>query len=714
MTVNSNQFAASGLTTSYKEIVSQSFKGQNGPVLNYYLAKKNNNNLVLAPSGRVYNYSSSNYHGRMTNLLSVTVNYTGGTLYVQEGIGGEADIYNDQKITITSGTIVNFESHPNYIMISNKDAETTITSMTFSYTCTEAGFSYDRLGKTYTAKAKDGTVYTLTRNGSSVTMGSYSGSISVANGGFALSLSSGSIIYSGVVSSDYKTLEVTSQTTNNTPVISSFNRVYVMDDFEHYTNTGTGYTAKADGKYNATMLRAAYYGDYGGGGYTTWVTSSSFNYAISSDYLNLTTAVKHGGSKAATIKGWSGGWTRLWSIDTFNANNHSYFGQGDTFSFWTHGAYTNTGCTSSYSGSVTLRAQVYYQYFDINDGNRNSTTYGTGTKDFTISANEGWKEQTITLNPDKKVYAVNFMINNSGLSSDVYVPVDDLTIYTKPVYEPIKKVTETSTKITKTYHGSVTLTYLGRNYNYSVKVGLGANGYIYAYAGENMVPTGYTISGSQIVITTTGSITVATKTITYGNWTGTLSNNNSTITINKSNVTGTISSYIKSSQIVLNEDTTLVNGEESYSTLTTRMTRQQKEYDSGGNAYWANSSSEDVFKPVASHFIQGSHAIKASNYTYGYRLILNPTYAQNTIGSVESVSFWVYAPAGTNYTIRLDAYDAYDCSGSNTVCGSISSNGSDTAGWRYMNCGLAGTRKNFMLFVDSNNPETIVDYITYF
>ena len=81
MTLNSTAFAASNLTTSYQEIVTQDFGTSNCPIMNYYLAKKNNNNnLVLAPSGRIYNYSASKtYHGRITNLVSMSVTYSGGS-----------------------------------------------------------------------------------------------------------------------------------------------------------------------------------------------------------------------------------------------------------------------------------------------------------------------------------------------------------------------------------------------------------------------------------------------------------------------------------------------------------------------------------------------------------------------------------------------------------------------------------------------------------
>ena len=56
MTLNNSAFSSSNLTTSYQELVTQSFPKQDAPTVNYYLAKKDsNNNLVLSPRGRIYN-----------------------------------------------------------------------------------------------------------------------------------------------------------------------------------------------------------------------------------------------------------------------------------------------------------------------------------------------------------------------------------------------------------------------------------------------------------------------------------------------------------------------------------------------------------------------------------------------------------------------------------------------------------------------------------
>ena len=721
LTLNSSAFAISGLTTDWQKSVVQDFGGDN-PVMNYFMAKKDaSNNLVLAPSGKVYNYkSSASYKGRITNIESITVNYSGGTLFAQEGVGGEAAVYGE-KLQITTGVPLSLTSHPNHVMITNSYANTTITSITVDYVCTEeAGFIVERLGKEYNGMAADHNEYTLTRNGNNVSVAGQSGTIALdSSGNFTMSLASGTLVYTGSVSADYKTLYFTGKTGSNAalgPTISEMNRIYIMEDFEKYSRTGTGYTTNtAEKRATATDLRAAYYGDYGGGGSTTWVTSSNFNYAVSSDYLNLATNIAHSGTKSATFKGWTGGWTRAWSIETFD-NLHYNFGSGNRFSFWAHGAYTNTGCTTAYSGTsgVSIRVQVYYDYFNISDSNRNSTDYGTGTKSFDIPSNSDWTRYSITLDPTKTVRAVNIMVNNkyqdtTTYTSNVFIPIDDLTIDTVPVYEPQKKYNETSTKITKSYHGIVTVSYFG-SHDLDLKVGIGANGYVEAYCGVDMVATSYSISGNQITITTTGSYSGKT----FGTWIGTLSNNNSTITItnSKSTISGTIQGIVSGNSIVLSECLVAANGTESNSVLQYIFYKQNQ-----SNEDWVNDSSSDSIVQNTSHYIEGSNSIKTKATNVNTRLIINPTEAAKLSSGIETVSFWFYVPAtyGKNFTISIFAYTAATpTKETGSQKWSQTYDYQTEAGWHYVSMGLGSGAKNFAIFIGTTNVPAILDYVTYF
>ena len=719
-TLNSAVFGASELTTEYQQLVTQKtgdpLKG--APVLNYALAKKDaSNNLVLAPNGRVYNYYNLGSHGQITNIKAITVEYTGGKLYVQSGISGTGITYGE-KTQFTSGTRFEFIDSPNYIMISNTRQETTISSITVDYTCTEGEPSVYRLGEQYRGAGSDGTQYVLNREGNNVTIGDFSGTINVNNDGtFAITLASGAVTYSGTVSADSKTLTITGKTgpaAEAAPTIAELNRIYVMDDFESYEGNGTGYAGKANlpaTLYSAADLKAAYYSDYGGGGSTTWISGSNFNVCTSSDYINLNSTVVHTGSKSMTIKGITGSWMRFWSIDTFNQNQHFNFGSGNVFSFWAHGAYTNVGTTSEYSKDVTVRAQVYYQNFEITDSNRSSATYGTGTKDFTIKSGSDWKEYRISLNPAKKVYAVNFMINNSGLASNVYVPIDDLSIYTRTIVEQPKQYTESATRFTKTYNGVVD-TMAGE---WTIKIGLGANGYVYGWAGGDMKPKSYTVEGNQITIVNEGSYVNDTYHIdaTYGTWVGTLSEDRTSLTFNKADITGgTVTNYINSTTITLQEDNVLADGSEGTAALQARFKRQ---YMYSGS--WTDDTSNtDRLAQVSTHHIQGENAISIRAYGSGaMRIMINPTVAEAQSANIKSVAFWYYVPASVDYLIRVYSYNSYTPGTDYKMVTEKSYSDGVNTGWHYLNLGLAeGYGKNFTIFVNNCTVASVVDYITYF
>ena len=734
-TVDSDDFGGSDLTDAYQMNVEQTF-GQYAPVLNYYLAKLDaDDNLVLAPSGRIYNYNgSAPYGGRLTDILSMTINYTtesGGQLFVQTGVAGDNQVFGE-KIAVTSGVALEFNNHPNYFIISNSNKAATITSLSMSYTCNATpGFSLGNLGNKYTGMGADLNTYTLVRDGANVTVAGQTGTIAVTSAGaFTITLAGGAIVYTGQVSADYKTLnflEKSGAYAASAPTIVEMNRVYVMEDFESYSETGSGYTTNnAAGRQNASGLRAAYYCDYAGGGYTTWVRAadgsnkSSFNYAVSADYLNLTTALKHGGSKAATIKGWKDGWTRAWSIEAFNHDYNYGFGSGNKFSFWTHGAYTDTACTTASSKDVKISVQVYYQDFVVDDNNRKSTTYGSGVSVVTVAAGSDWTEKTITISPSKKVCAVNLMVDNSTLSANVFVPIDDLTIYTQPVFEPTKKYEESATKFTKSYKGSLTLG--GGAVSADVKLAVGANGYVYGYAGADMQAQTYSVSGNQMAITTTGSITATgLGTKTYGNWSGTLSDDKSTLTINKTDITGEIASYIDQNQIVLQEDNVLFDGSESTATLQAALTRQYYEHVSGDTYKWTtDTGNSDRILPLSTHYIQGNSSIRVRPYASGnMRVFINPAVAEAQNANIKNVAFWFYAPAGIKYKISIYSYDGYDPeTAANKQQQWIQeytgdADGDYSAGWQYVSMGLK-YNKNFAIWVQTNSAATIIDYVTYY
>ena len=718
-TVDTDDFADSDLTTTYQQQIEHEFDGKDAPILNYFLAKKDaDDKLVLAPLGRVYNYNSmASYSGRITDILSITVDFetgTGGQLFVQGSVGGE-QLEFGEKLALTSGVSMPLPTHPNYFMLSNSHAETTISRISFTYSCSAVAYSVENLGTKYTGMGADSTIYTLTRNGSNVSVAGQDGTITVSETGeFTMSLAGGQIVYTGLVTKNYKTLTFLGKSGAMAaygPDISEMNRVYVLDDFEGYSDRGTGFTADQTSVFTATDLRGAYYVDAGSGSGATWVSGSGFKIPSTANYLNLNTSLVHGGSKAMLLQGQKAGWVRCWNSEIFNQNQHYNFGRGNRLSFWIHSGRNNPDGTGVNATNVKIKAQVYYQNFAITDTNRNSTTYGTGVSDvndLVITSGSDWQEVVINLDPTKTVYAFNIMINNNGFATDyVFMPIDDITIYTEPVFEPTKKYEQTATKITKSYHGSV----VAAGNTLSVKVGLGANGYISAYAGVNMEATSYTINGDQITINTTGSYSGQT----FGSWTGTLSNNNKTITIPKENITGSIKSYVSSSEIVLTEDEVVVDGSESTSELQALMMRQYLP----GSTWTDDPGNSDRLTQNAEYYIEGENSFRVRSYSGGHmRIYVTPANIAN-YGEFSNVAFWFYAPVGASYTIRLYGYNS--ATPNNTVgqgasqATEVSTTGGDDAGWHYISCGLKdGYKANFGIWVQSTSAATIVDYVTYY
>ena len=723
---DSDTFSMSDLQDTYQQLVTQKAGNQNySAAFKYFLAKVDgDDNLVLAPNGRLYNYDNSlAYSGRITNIKTVTVNYTGGALFIQEGIDGGAATYGP-KASLASGSVYTCTSNPNHIMILNSSAETTITDFTITYSCAElVDFSYTRLGESYRGVGSDGNTYILTRDGVNVSVAGQNGTIAVdAVGNFTMTLTGGAIVYTGTVSDDYHTLTFEGKSgayAESAPTISEMNRVYVVDDFENYADRGTGYTDSQLSAFTASNLRGTYWVDAGSGSGNTWVSGSGFKMPSTTNYLNLTTTVKHSGNQAMLLQGQKAGWVRLWSSEVWNQDQHYNFGRGNRFSFWVYSGRNNNDGTGQNASNVSIRAQVYYKNFVLTDSSRNpgAGANGSGTKDFTINSGTEWTECVININPEKTVYAINIMINNSGISTDyVFMPIDDITIYTVP--EATKKYNETSTLITKSYHGTVNLS---GGLKYTVKVGLGANGYVYAYAGANMNPTGYTIEGNNITIPTTGSVHVDAidADLTFGTWSGTFSNNKSTITIPKANIiNGSIASYITDSSIVLNEDTRILDGSEA--NLTEIDNKVVRQYNNDG---WKDDpGNSDRFVLNSDAYIEGNKSIKVRAYSSEkMRIILKPSVAEE-YETVDSVAFWFFVPDGMNYHISIYTYKDYTPSNAdgryamqydNTYHGAIP----EEAGWHYLNMGLnvkGGYGRNFGIIVHYCSVVSVFDYITAF
>lgn len=207
----------------------------------------------------------------------------------------------------------------------------------------------------------------------------------------------------------------------------NFNAVHDVESFESYTETGVGYDANHSVG-TATGLRAAYYSTYYGAG-TDPLNGSGWTIMGSSDYLTYNSSKGMNNSKCGLFKSNNGNYFHY-------AQSKYYFGiptaigKGAKLSVWMHGAYADTSMSSesSYDAEVTLIA--YYDKILNKSGTNNAAT-----RTYNVEAHSDWTEYTVDLDTTKTVYAYGIHIKLA--SGTIYVPVDDVKIYTTTPYSPI-------------------------------------------------------------------------------------------------------------------------------------------------------------------------------------------------------------------------------------------------------------------------------------
>ncbi len=194
---------------------------------------------------------------------------------------------------------------------------------------------------------------------------------------------------------------------------------YVLfDDFESYTETGTGYdnNHKNDPK-QVTGLRSAYYADW----YNTsnqyavsLVGDSNWKLMGSTDYFSLDTTNGRNGGKCAKFKESSGGAMRYTNRDILFGDGEAFY--GTTFSIWAKGA-TNL--------DVKLKIRVF-TVSKLDKSNHVSDGVSV-MKQVTITKNSDWTEYTVTLKPNTAYYGFTLTAVNG--SSAAYPLLDDISIY---------------------------------------------------------------------------------------------------------------------------------------------------------------------------------------------------------------------------------------------------------------------------------------------
>ncbi|MFA7020264.1 MAG: Ig-like domain-containing protein, partial [Bacilli bacterium] len=382
------------------------------------------NHVELASNGFIGNDQGT----RLTSITSITVIYSASASMKIATSNRNDGLGLNEKIDIASGVAFVPTNAPYFFRLYAGDVVTQVTSVDICYTCiAQPSNTYflENLSEQFSG-SYGGVDFLLTRNGSSAVLET-------------LNLASNIVLNDGVISLSGDEITVTAtgltyvgELSDNGHLISyvsasgayaapltglNLNAVYNLEDYESFSAAGLGIRSAATGKYGHTGLRAAYYSDYYSGSSGSPLGGSGWSLMGSSDYLDrfIDSENVHSGSVAGKYKRGSAGAMRHISWDLYTGNA-LVVGKGDTFSFWAKGVASN----------VEVKPRVAHVPL-IHASNQTSTS-DTTTATFTILANSDWTQYSFPISSAKQVYGFQFSFSSSGTT--VYVPVDDVQIYT--------------------------------------------------------------------------------------------------------------------------------------------------------------------------------------------------------------------------------------------------------------------------------------------
>ncbi|MFA5686728.1 MAG: Ig-like domain-containing protein [Bacilli bacterium] len=395
---------------------------------------------VLAENG----YIGNNRATRLTSITSITVKYD-ATSPMMIALSNRNDgLGLNEKVEIASEVELLPANAPYYFRLYAGNAVTSIERIEIHYTCVEQApntYFIDNLSKQYSG-VLGGTVFVVTRDGSDAILETKNLATNIVLDDGEISIDGDEITIAATDLSYVGTLSDNGHTISYKDAVGAFKdavngldlkAVYMLEDYESYSISGTGIRQDANGMYGHKHLRGAYYSDYYDGSSGSPLGGPGWKLMGSSDYLDLTSDA-HSGTKAALYKRSSAGAMRHISWDLYTGAA-VVRGKGDTFSFWAKGVVNN----------AVVKPRVSY-VSKITASNQTSSS-DTAFDELTIPAGSPWTQYSFTINPAKQVYGFQLSFNSAS-GSAVYVPVDDVQIYTSAnpwaEYNPVVPVTGVS------------------------------------------------------------------------------------------------------------------------------------------------------------------------------------------------------------------------------------------------------------------------------
>ena len=491
----------------------------------------------------------------------------------------------------------------------------------------------------------------------------------------------------------------------------NFNRHFVIDDFESYSETGAGYD-KNNLTGPRTGLRANYFSDYYAGSGTSPISGSGWDLMGSTDYLNLNTnaADAHASSKSAQVK-------------VGNAMRHTSYGLYDgtaiawptanTFSFWL-------------KSPAAIDCKVFVRLFSVSKVN--SSNYGITPTEITYLAGSDWTQYTVPMDVSKTYYGVSFTFEKPSNYATYRPYLDDIELYTTTnpwsTYVPpvinatgvsvtpetasieegatvqltaevapaettnknvswssldteiatvdqtglVTAVAEGATSIVATTEDggftdscalSVTAAAvsnandpLTKTYTGSVEVSGMGSVYVITALATNY--TAYMKIGSEVINSTytvaDNVVTIDTGNANYGVFVGSLSADRNTLT--KTSMSGAYAAAVGS--LVMNAAMVL---EDANGTSTAALqSKYLTQYDTGNGA-WTASNSADRIEYDTVNKLEGDGAMKMKNGTFGkmrYKSASMPA----SLGNFVTFGMWFYNDTGASISAQMFLYSA--------------------------------------------------------
>lgn len=203
---------------------------------------------------------------------------------------------------------------------------------------------------------------------------------------------------------------------------ATFTKVYVVDNFESYSETGIGADTSNADLTNVSGLRGAYYSEYYTDNSATTAPIGGQKWSLmdsATNYVELSSTA-HSGNNSLKVVSLHTGNARYISMDMVTGGAQA-IGKGTTLGFWVK----NTS-----AGEIKIR-NVLASYRDtLNKDNIQSTSSAifSVAKSFTIPANSDWTLCEVTIDSTKDVYGI-VLVLQENYSAARYLLVDDIMVY---------------------------------------------------------------------------------------------------------------------------------------------------------------------------------------------------------------------------------------------------------------------------------------------